>query len=44
LAYELIAQKKIRAYKMGHKTMIDLNSIDAFHASLPEFVSGSEAA
>lgn len=34
-AYELIAQHRIRAYKMGGKTMIDLDSVDEFHASLP---------
>lgn len=34
-AYELIAQHRIRAYKMGGKTMIDLESVDEFHASLP---------
>lgn len=34
-AYELIAQQRIRAYKMGGKTLIDLDSIDEYHASLP---------
>ncbi len=34
-AYELIARDKIRAYKMGGKTMIDLDSVDDYHASLP---------
>jgi excisionase family DNA binding protein len=34
-AYELIAHEKIRAYKMGGKTMIDLDSVDEYHASLP---------
>jgi len=34
-AYELIAREKIRAYKMGGKTMIDLDSVDEYHASLP---------
>ncbi len=34
-AYELIAQERIRAYKMGGKTLIDLDSIDEYHASLP---------
>ena len=34
-AYELIAHKRIRAYKMGGKTMIDLNSVDEYHSSLP---------
>src|ERR1700746_3869862 len=31
-AYELIAQERIRAYKMGGKTLIDLDSIDEYHA------------
>jgi excisionase family DNA binding protein len=35
-AYELIAQKRIAAYKMGHKTMIDLDSVDRYHSSLPK--------
>ena len=34
-AYELIAEERIRAYKMGGKTLIDLDSIDEYHASLP---------
>jgi hypothetical protein len=34
-AYELIARDRIRAYKMGGKTMIDLNSVDEYHTSLP---------
>jgi excisionase family DNA binding protein len=38
-AYELIAQKRIRAYKMGGKTMIDLDSVDEYHASLPRVES-----
>jgi excisionase family DNA binding protein len=38
-AYELIAQERIRAYKMGGKTMIDLNSVDEYHASLPRVES-----
>ena len=38
-AYELIAQERIRAYKMGGKTMIDLDSVDEYHASLPRVVS-----
>ena len=38
-AYELIAQQRIRAYKMGGKTMIDLNSVDEYHASLPRVES-----
>ena len=38
-AYELIAQQRIRAYKMGGKTMIDLDSVDEFHTSLPRVES-----
>ncbi len=38
-AYELIAQDRIRAYKMGSKTLIDLDSIDEYHASLPRLES-----
>jgi excisionase family DNA binding protein len=34
-AYELIDAGKIDAYKMGHQTMIDLNSVDRYHDSLP---------
>jgi hypothetical protein len=34
-AYELIDAGRIVAYKMGHQTMIDSDSIDAYHASLP---------
>jgi excisionase family DNA binding protein len=34
-AYELIAHDSIRAYKMGGKTLIDLDSVDEYHASLP---------
>ena len=34
-AYELIAHESIRAFKMGGKTMIDLDSVDEYHASLP---------
>ena len=40
-AYELIAQQRIRAYKMGGKTMIDLDSVDEYHASLPRVESRS---
>jgi hypothetical protein len=35
VAAELIAHERIRAYKMGGKTMIDLDSVDEYHASLP---------
>src|SRR5262249_45457775 len=38
-AYELSAQKEIKAYKMGGKTMIDLDSVDEYHASLPRVES-----
>ena len=38
-AYGLIAQERIRAYKMGGKTMIDLDSVDEYHASLPRVES-----
>ena len=34
-AYELIGDARIRAYKMGGKTMIDLDRVDEYHASLP---------
>jgi excisionase family DNA binding protein len=34
-AYELIAHERIRAYKMGGKTLIDLDSVDEYYASLP---------
>ena len=32
-AYELINAGKIFAYKQGHQTMIDADSIDVFHMS-----------
>jgi len=38
-AYELIAREEIKAYKMGGKTLIDLDSIDEYHASLPRVES-----
>jgi len=38
-AYALIARQRIRAYKMGGKTLIDLDSIDEYHASLPRVES-----
>ena len=38
-ANELIARQRIRAYKMGGKTLIDLDSIDEYHASLPRVES-----
>jgi len=33
-AYELINGGKIIAYKDGHSTLVDLDSIEAYHASL----------
>jgi hypothetical protein len=41
----LIAHERIRAYKMGGKTRIDLDSVDEYHASLPRVETrASEAA
>jgi excisionase family DNA binding protein len=40
-AYELINDGKIVAYKQGHQTMIDADSIDAFQATLPRIEPGS---
>ena len=34
-AYELIAQGKIKAYKDGRMTLVDLDSVDAYRATLP---------
>src|SRR5260370_34668110 len=34
-AYELINHERIKAYKMGGKTMIDLDNVDEYHASVP---------
>ncbi|WP_245476747.1 helix-turn-helix domain-containing protein [Bradyrhizobium sp. Leo170] len=34
--YELINAKRIRAYKFDTRTLVDLDSIDAMFASLPE--------
>jgi hypothetical protein len=36
--YSLIKRGVIKAYRMDGRTMVDLNTIDAFHASLPEVV------
>ncbi|MBS0530889.1 MAG: hypothetical protein JSS22_16075 [Proteobacteria bacterium] len=36
---KLIAHERIRAYKMGGKTLIDLDSIDEYHDSLPRVES-----
>jgi hypothetical protein len=40
-AYELIDQGKIIAYKMDGKTMIDADSIDRYHMTLPRIEPGS---
>ncbi len=40
-AYELINAGKIIAYKQGHQTMIDADSIDLFQAALPRIEPGS---
>ncbi len=39
--YDLLRKKKIRAKKLGAKTLIDFASVDEYLASLPEF--GEEA-
>jgi excisionase family DNA binding protein len=36
--YQLIRDKKIKAYKDGNRTMVDLNSLDQYHNSLPEIL------
>lgn len=36
--YGLINEGRIIAYKHGRRTMIDLDSIEAYHASLPRIV------
>jgi excisionase family DNA binding protein len=33
--YRLIQRGLVVAYKMGGRTMVDVDSIDAYHASLP---------
>ena len=43
-AYALIAAGKIHAYKDGRKSLIDLNSIDAYHRSLPRLIMCGAAA
>jgi hypothetical protein len=42
-AYELINNGTLTAYKMGHWTMIDADSIDRYHASLPQIPPGKGA-
>ena len=39
LAYKLIGDGQIIAVKMGSRTMIDLDSVDAYHAALPRVTS-----
>ena len=41
--YQLIAEQKINAYKDGHITLVDLNSIDAYHRTLPRVISADRA-
>jgi excisionase family DNA binding protein len=36
--YQLLAANRIKAYKDGHRTMVDLNSIDDYQNSLPELL------
>jgi hypothetical protein len=43
-AYELINAGKIIAYKDGHNTMIDADSIGAYQASLPRIEPAEHAA
>ena len=40
-AYALIKERKIIAYKMGGQTMVDADSIDAYHLSLPRVEPGT---
>jgi excisionase family DNA binding protein len=37
-AYELINAGVIEAYKMGHQTMVDLATLERYHASLPRMI------
>ena len=39
-AYELIEAGLIDAYKDGRKTLLDLDSIDRYHRSLPRLIMG----
>jgi len=39
-AYRLINEGKIIAYKMEGQTMVDADSIDAYHMSLPRIEPG----
>ena len=40
-AYELINAGKIVAYKQGHQTLIDADSIESYQGSLPRIEPGS---
>ena len=42
--YDLIAAGKLRAVKNGPRTMIDVESAEAWAASLPRFKSGAAPA
>jgi hypothetical protein len=33
--YELIAAEKVAAYKDGHTTLVDLNTVDEYQRTLP---------
>ena len=41
--YELVADDTIIAYTQGGQTMVDANTIDKYHASLPRVVVSSSA-
>ena len=41
-AYQLLAAGKIVAYKDGRKTLVDLDSIDRYHRSLPRLIVGGK--
>lgn len=36
-AYEMLRDKKIRARKLGAKTLIEFASVDEYFATLPEY-------
>jgi len=40
--YRLISEGKIRAFKEGYSTLIDLDSIDAYKGSLPPVPPGGQ--
>jgi excisionase family DNA binding protein len=37
--YELIAAEKVTAYKDGHTTLVDLDTVDAYQRALPRVVA-----